>query len=110
MRMPSEQDISERFGDLPVDVQQAIQSADMTSALKDIGANYQLHIDQLGSLEDEALLVMLGFSSPAAFPDRVAAALGMDKGTAAVIASDLSEKLFVPIRASMRAYMEARLA
>ncbi|MGH7141278.1 MAG: hypothetical protein ACREGH_01425 [Minisyncoccia bacterium] len=110
MNLPSQEEIQSRFGELPEDVKRAIQSADMAAALEEVGAAHGFHIDQLGALEDEALLVMLGFSNPADFPERVAGALHVDANTAAAVAGELSEKLFVPIRDSMRSFMEARAA
>jgi hypothetical protein len=109
MQMPSDQDIQSRFEELPEDVRQAVQSADMASALQAVGATHGLHVDQLGSLEDEALLVMLGFANPAQFPDAIKNALKIDDAAARDIAREVSERLFVPIRNSMRAYMDARL-
>lgn len=109
MQFPTDREIQERFDDLPRAVQDAIQSADMASALQAVGAGHGLHVDQLGSLEDEALLVMLGFSNPAAFPERVRASLGVDDNTSTSIAAEVSERLFMPIRAAMREYMEERL-
>jgi hypothetical protein len=109
MHLPSDQDIQDRFDDLPQEVRAAIQSADMAAALQEVGQAHQLHLDQLGALEDETLLVMLGFANPAAFTASVKKALGADETTAAAVAEELSEKLFIPIREAMRGYMEARL-
>lgn len=109
MQRPSDREIQERFDDLPHEVQQAIQSADMTAALTAVGSAHGLHIDQLGALEDEALLVMLGFGNPAEFPSAIQTALRLDADTADQVASEVSERLFVPIRTAMREYMEERL-
>jgi len=81
----------------------------MTMALQSVGSAHGLHVDQLGALEDETLMVMLGFNNPAEFPAQVAATLNLDEQTAEAIARELSERLFIPIRNSMRAYMEAQL-
>lgn len=107
--MPTEHEIQERFEELPADVQHAIQSTDMAAALTAFGGAHNLHVDQMGALEDEALLVMLGFTSPAAFPARLRAALNVSEADAAAIAGEISERLFMPIRDSMRTYIEARL-
>jgi hypothetical protein len=109
MQLPTDAQIQERFDDLPKLVQDAIQSADMPRALQDIGALHNLHINQLGALEDEALLVMLGFANPATFSERVQSALRVDESSAGAIAAEVSERLFVPIRHAMREYMEERL-
>lgn len=98
--------IDQRLAELPVDVRQAIQSADVEQHITDIGETNHLHIDQIGALQDETLLVMLGFSDPAEFPDQLQKRLSIPAEQAAIIAANVSDEIFETIRESMRKFME----
>lgn len=103
-----QQAIQQRFGELPEDVKKAVQSAEVQKSIQSIGAAKGLHIDQMGALEDETLMVMLGFVEPAQFPARLVENLHISKETAQGIVDDLSQQVFQPIRESMRAFMESK--
>jgi hypothetical protein len=60
-----EKQVQARLAELPADVRAAIQSADFAKKMQAIGNGHRLHIDQLAALEDEVMLVMLGFADPA---------------------------------------------
>jgi hypothetical protein len=105
-----EQLIAKRLSELPSDVQQAILSTDIGKKIQNIGATHGLHIDQLGILEDEVMLVMLGFADPNTFADNVVDHLRIPKETALQITDQIATSIFVPIRESMQAFMAKRAA
>ena len=102
--------IQQRMAELPPDVRDAIQSADFGKKVQAIGAKHQLHIDQIGKLEDEVLLVMLAFSEPGDFVPNVVKQVGVPEDVADIIADEVSNDILRPIRESMRLFMEARTA
>lgn len=103
-----EDQIKERFGELPEDIQKAIQSSDTEEVVRQIGEAHQLHVDQMGTLGDEVRLVMLGFADPDAFASTIAEQAHIPAEDAGKIANEVAEKIFVPIRKSMQAFMEER--
>jgi hypothetical protein len=100
------QKIQKRLAELPEDVRQAIQSTDFAKTIQTIGAKHQLHIDQMASIEDEVYMVMLGFEDTAQLPGNIANALSIDATKAAEIVEDINTGIFLPIRASMQAFIE----
>lgn len=100
--------VQKRLSELPIDVREAIQSADLSKKIRAIGQKYELHIDQEGSLEDEVLLVMLGFADPGEFDDKLAQALAINPAQAATITTDVVNDIFIPIRESMKKWAEER--
>lgn len=106
MEQDLEKQIKERFDKLPPAVQQAIQSADLEAKLQAIGQKDGLHIDQIGDLQDETLLVMMGLSDPGEFASRIEERLHLPPQKAVSIAEAISTQVFVPIRTSMQEFME----
>lgn len=98
--------LKKQFEKLPVDVQRAIQSSHLHEQIEAIGKKHQLHIDQIGQLEEETVFVMLGFSDPADFVAHLTANLHLDVKKAEEIANDVGQKIMFPIRDSMRKFME----
>lgn len=96
--------LQQRMTELPPDIQEAIRSADFTKKLQSIGQKYLLHIDQLGTLENEVLMVMLGFVNPEDLVSNIVSELKVPLVTANLIATDVSQELFLPIRESMKKF------
>lgn len=103
-----QQQIQKRMDELPEDVRQAIQSAELGKKLQEIGNKHQLHIDQVGTLSDETVLVLLGFSDPGEFVGTLTEGLHIPSQEAEKIAGDVTEQVFLPIRESMQAFMEGQ--
>lgn len=100
--------IEARLAELPADVQNAIGSSDLEAKLNAIGAKHQLHIDQIGYLQDETLLVMLGFADPTEFAPQLESNLKVPKAIAETLAREVTEEIFVPIRESMKTFTESQ--
>ena len=98
------------MSELPPDIQAAIHSADLPTKVQSIGQKYQLHIDQIWQLDDEVMLVMLGFANPNAFVASLMHEMHIPEATAQLIAADVSSELFMPIRESMRHFAEANIS
>jgi hypothetical protein len=108
MDLQLETQIKERFATLPEDIQNAIQSSDLDEQLRLIGEAHHLHIDQMGTLGDEVRLVMLGFTDSAGFANALTEQTNVPALEAEKIAAEVAEKIFTPIRESMKQFMEKR--
>lgn len=103
-----QQQIQRRMSELPDDVRQAIQSADLGKKLQEIGTKHKFHIDQVGILSDETVLILLGFADPGEFADTLVRELHITPEEAEKVAGDVAEQVFFPIRESMQAFMEGQ--
>lgn len=104
------QQIMQRLAELPADVRQAVQSTNLSKSIQALGTKYQLHIDQIGELEDETLMAMLGFVPLESFEKRLASALHLPGETAKKIAGDVNQNIFLAVRTSLRQFTKAEAA
>lgn len=98
--------IQEQFAKLPVDLQRAINSADLHKKITELGNKHHLHIDQMGQLEDEIVLLMLGLSDPKEFTKNLTGVLRIDTEQAKKIEDDVGQEIMSPIRNSWQKFME----
>ncbi len=96
--------IQARIAELPEDVRGAIESAELGAKVSAIGRANELHVDQLGRLEDEILLVMLGFDEPTNLTSNIEKELGVSPEQAEHIVSAVGEQIFMPIRESLKKF------
>jgi hypothetical protein len=94
--------ITEQMKKLPEDVVAAIISVDYKTKLQDVVKRQKLLIDQIGKLEMETTLVMLGLETVADYPANLERELGINSLRAKEIALDISENIFKPIRDSLK--------
>ncbi len=96
--------------ELPEDVRASIQSADLEAKIQKIGAKHQLHVDQIGNLLDETILVMLAFSDASEFTPNIQSRLGVTGEKAEAIAEDISNEVFMSIRQSLQDFVVSKSA
>ncbi|HEY4501901.1 MAG TPA: hypothetical protein VJJ20_02445 [Candidatus Paceibacterota bacterium] len=106
MDLDLQQQVQKRLAELPQDVQAAVRSAELGQKVQAIGKKHALHIDQVGKLEDEVYLVMLGFADPSEFAASLAEELGLAKDQAVEVVTEVTHDIFMPIRASMQQWAE----
>ncbi len=99
-----QQKIQERLIELPQDVQDAVASADLEKTIQEIGAAHQLHIDQIQELWNFTMLVMLGFAKAENFKNLLIDQVHIPPDAADTIEGEISQKIFLPIRESMKAF------
>ena len=102
MDILTEEQILEKYEQLPEDLKEAIFSVEMTEAIKGIGAKYKLAIDKIGALANESGMVMFGATRPKDFVSNLMSRLGIDKDTAEKIASDVNSQVFLKVRESLK--------
>lgn len=100
--------IEQRMAELPQDVRDVVNSAQLGTNLRAIGQAHGLHIDQIAVLEDEVMLVMLGFFEPEDFNNQIATQLRLSTLDATAIAQEINQVIFLPIRESMIAFAASK--
>jgi hypothetical protein len=94
--------IEERVAQLPEETQRAIASAELSKHIQAIGQKHQLHIDQMGLLEDEIMLAMLGFIDPADFVSVLEQQVKISPEKARALTVDIQDEIFTPVREAMK--------
>lgn len=79
-----------------------IGSREMYDQIEIIGQKYNLHIDQVGELGSEVVLILQGESKGDDFVDHVAERLEIDKVMAEKIVMDVNENIILPIKRKIR--------
>ena len=102
MQNYTEEQIAQMYDNLPEDLKEAIFSLDMSEIVEKIGREKQLNIEQIGDLANETGMVMLGVTHPNEFIANLADRLEVDKEKARVIAGEINEQIFKPVRESIR--------
>jgi hypothetical protein len=90
--------IKEKFDALPESVQEVILSSDYQDTLIKIGQQYNLNVEQIGILERETTLTMMGLTSMNNFEIELTRELNIDKEKGAQIVKEIDEKVFLKIR------------
>lgn len=90
--------IKERFDALPESIQEIILSSHYQDTLIEIGKQYQLNVEQLGILERETTLVMMGLTPTKDFEADLIRELNIDETKGTQITKDINEKIFLKIR------------
>jgi hypothetical protein len=90
--------IKEKFDSLPESIQELILSSNYQDTLIEIGKKYQLNVEQLGLLEQETTLVMMGLTPTKDFEVELTRELNIDKIKGNQIVTEINEKIFLTIR------------
>jgi len=90
--------IRERFDSLPKMVQEVILSSDYENSLIEIGKQFQLNVEQLGALEQETTMTMMGLIPLADFETELTREVNVDKEKGSRISKEVNEKVFLKIR------------
>ena len=102
MKNFTEEQIAQMYDNLPEDLKEAIFGLEMNEIVEKIGRENQLNIEQIGDLANETGMVMLGVTHPNEFIGNLADRLEADKEKARIIAQEINEQIFKPVRESLR--------
>jgi hypothetical protein len=106
MEQDTQKVLQEQIAKLPPEVQDAVISPTLREKITEVGKKYALHIDQIGKLEDETVLVMIGLANPTDFVENLTAHVSLEKSVADKVAADVSDQIFLPIREAMKKFMD----
>jgi|SRR3989344_9230843 len=97
----SEQDVDKAFDRAPRVVQEFIIGGEWTPIITGIGAEYRLHVDQIGKIAELNRNMLLGLVSPSEFLGGLLVA-GIPEPEARQIMGEINEKIFKPLQEEMR--------
>lgn len=100
--------LKNQFKKLPKDIQDAILAVDLRSKMQVITKKNNLHIDQAGVLENEAVFVLLGLEHPSGLVANIAKHAEVSEEKAEAIAEDLNREIFLKIRESLKKIFEEK--
>lgn len=95
-------DTNNKEREIPAEILEAIKSSRVYLKLEEIGERYNLLLDQVGQLEVDTRMVMVGNLESEKFIETMAKNLEISMGMASKIASDINIEVFVPLRESLR--------
>lgn len=98
----NEETILKRYESLPDDLKEALMGVSTADALYDIGRKANLNVEKIGALAEEVGLIILGFTPSANFISDLKTALGVNEEKASEIAGQVNERVFLPIRESLK--------
>ncbi len=90
--------IKEKFDALPKSIQEIIISTHYQDTLIEIGKQYRLNVEQMGILERETTLVMMGLTPTKDFEKELTRELKVDNVKGFQVTKDINEKIFLKIR------------
>lgn len=90
--------IKERYEALPESIQEFIISDYYQEALMELGQKHQLNIEQLGIIEREVTMVLMGLINSKDFERELTRELRVDREKGKDIAQDVSDKVFLKVR------------
>lgn len=101
-----QQQLAERFKQLPKVVQDAIQSADVQKRMRELADTQKLHLDQWEALENEVMLALLGFQPVADLQRNIKAEVGVTDEVAKTLTESISKIVFEPVRGELERHLE----
>ena len=96
--------IKEKFDSLPKEIQDIILSSNYQDSLLEIGRKYQLNVEQMGIMEQETTIAMMGLTPTTDFEKELTRELNIDSAKSSEIAKDISEKIFFKIRELLKSW------
>ncbi len=98
----TEKELSLHFEKLPGSLKNALGSIDSAKKVVDIGRKYGLHVDKLGELGAETGMVILGFTHPGQFLQRITRRLDLPEEQVRPIAQEINTEIFLKIREALK--------
>lgn len=98
----TEEQIQNKFDNLPKDVREVISSTDTTNKIIDIAQHYKIHIDKIEQIVSEITLFMLGLEKLDSLKSNLRDKTGMSRELIDAVIKDIDEQVFSNIRTSIR--------
>lgn len=106
-----EAELKTRFGLLPEDIQKVITSSDYQMKLFELSKKYKLTYDQLGEVEMETTMTLLGLANPNEYLNEIASKLGKKPEEVRDFVEEIKQQIFTPIHESLvNLYQEGSVA
>lgn len=98
--------IEERMQELPPALAEAIRRSNWEKLVFDIGREHSLHVDDIGEIQNELILVLTGIVHPDTFREVMIEEIGIKAEKADTIISEINEKINERIKAELRRSLE----
>ena len=90
--------IKEKMDSLPPEFKKALASIEWGKIVQEIGKKNNIHVDKIGDLQTETMMLLMGVTHPGDYQAEVEKALGLPEGGGVGILNDINEKILLPIR------------
>ncbi len=97
--------ISEHYEKLPSYVRESLEQIHWDEEILAIGKKHGLHIDEMGTLQLETMMVLVGIVHPDEYPKSLQQELHIPKEKIDAIVADVNEKVFKNIREALISYI-----
>lgn len=97
-----EETILKRYESLPDDLKEALMGVATADAIYEIGRKANLNVEKIGTLAEEIGLIILGFVPSENFISDLKKVLEANEEKASAIAAEVNERVFIPIRESLK--------
>lgn len=97
-----------RFELLPEEIQKVITSSEYQMKLFGIAKKNKLTYEQLGTVEMETTMVLLGMTKPDDFRDEIQVELKLNDPEIESLVKDISDVVFVPVREALKQVYEKK--
>lgn len=94
--------IEERFKEIPEVLAKAIKSSGWEGIVFDIGRKHALHVDTIGDLQNELILVLTGITHPDEFHRIVIQELGIPEDKADVVIEEINNQVNEKIKNELK--------
>lgn len=98
--------IEERMQELPPALAEAIRRSNWEKLVFDIGREHSLHVDDIGEIQNELILVLTGIVHPDTFREVMIEEIGIKAEKADTIIGEINEKINERIKAELRRSLE----
>jgi hypothetical protein len=98
MEQDTQKIIEERFKELPETIREVITESGWEKIIREIVSKNNLRIDQGGIIENETLLIMLGFETPEDYLNNLIQEAKLSQEIALKVSQEVNEKIFSLIR------------
>jgi len=102
--------IKKQFKILPKEIQDAITAADLPYKIQEIGKKHKLHVDQMGILDTETMLVLLGLLHPDDYSSELQARLQLTGERTRAIVEDANRIIFQDIQGRLKQFYEDQVS
>ncbi len=98
--------IEERMQEIPAPLARAIQESGWENIVFDIGRKYNLHVDDIGEMQNELILVLVGITHPEEFRSILLNEIRIPSDKIDLIINDLNVQINEKIKNSLKKHLD----
>lgn len=101
-------EMADRFALLPEELQKVIMGSNYQQQLFDIAKTHKMTFEELGTLELETTMVLLGMTRPEEYRDEIQVELKKNDSDIDALVKDVNEKVLAPVRGALERVYAAK--